>query len=193
MAETRHVGEWTIEDKCESPWHYLPVEVPSGVSALKVELAYEPGGGGGAALDLGCFGPDGFRGWSGGARRSFVISAKAATPGYLAGELEPGTWLVVLGLHRIPATGVRYEVTAEVSSAALPTGAGLTGAGLTGAESLVEAPPPLTDRPPRRELPAPGCGGWPGTCTRTRCIRMACSRCLSWRSSPPGGGLTFSR
>ncbi len=69
MALTRHGGEWTIEDKCESPWHYLPVEVPPGTAALKVELEYNAAG---AGLDLGCFGPAGFRGWSGGARRSFT-------------------------------------------------------------------------------------------------------------------------
>jgi hypothetical protein len=142
MALTRHAGEWTIEDKCESPWHYLPVEVPPGSSALRVDLEYR-----GAGLDLGCFGPAGFRGWSGGARRSFTITAASATPGYLAGELEPGTWQVVIGLHRIPLAGVRYELTAQSSSAVL------IGPALTGTDEP-EAAPPLTDRPPRRELPA---------------------------------------
>src|SRR5215469_10096349 len=114
MARTRHAGKWTIEDKCESPWHYLPVEVPPGSSALRVDLAYDPSGG--AGLDLGCFGPAGFRGWSGGARRSFLITSSLATPGYLPGELEPGTWQVVIGLHRIPAAGVRYELTAVATN-----------------------------------------------------------------------------
>ena len=113
-----------------------------GSSALKVELHYEASG---AALDLGCFGPTGFRGWSGGARRSFLITAKSATPGYLPGELEPGTWQVVLGLHRIPAAGVRYELTAEATNA--------SAAALLGSDEQIE--PPLTDRPPRRDLPAP--------------------------------------
>jgi PHP domain len=140
MARTRHAGEWTIEDKCASPWHYLPVEVPPGCSALRVDLSYQ---GAGAGLDLGCFGPAGFRGWSGGARRSFTITAKSATPGYLPGELEPGTWLVVLGLHRIPAAGLPYELTAEASAAAL-----------AGPAETAEPAPPLTERPPRRELPA---------------------------------------
>ncbi|HET9896914.1 MAG TPA: CehA/McbA family metallohydrolase [Streptosporangiaceae bacterium] len=139
MALTRHAGEWTIEDKCQSPWHYLPVEVPPGVAALRVDLEYNKAG---AGLDLGCFGPAGFRGWSGGARRSFVITAKSATPGYLAGELEPGLWQVVIGLHQIPASGVRYEVSAEVS-ASVPRAGEAAG-----------QPPPLVDRPPRRDLPA---------------------------------------
>ena len=70
----------------------------------------------GRVLDLGCIGPAGFRGWSGGARRSFVITPDAATPGYLAGELEPGTWQVMIGIHQLPAEGAEYRLTAEVSS-----------------------------------------------------------------------------
>jgi len=142
MALTRHAGTWTIEDRCESTWHYLPFEVQAGASALRVRLGYDAAG---SVLDLGCFGPAGFRGWSGGARRSFVIGALTATPGYLPGELEPGTWNVVIGLHRIPAAGARYEVTAEVSTGASGDGAG-------GTES--EPVPPLTSRPARRTLPA---------------------------------------
>src|SRR5579875_2393103 len=87
MAE--HSGVWTIEDRCASAWHYLPFDVPPGAAALRVDLDYDASG---AVLDLGCLGPAGFRGWSGGARRSFVITAWSATPGYLPGELEPGTW-----------------------------------------------------------------------------------------------------
>ena len=60
------------EDRFASTWHYLPVEIPPGAYALRVELEYDPRG---AVLDLGCQGPAGFRGWSGGARQSFVITA----------------------------------------------------------------------------------------------------------------------
>src|SRR5580658_1211361 len=142
MAQTRQAGEWTIEDKCESLWHYLPVEVPPGCSALRVDLAFD---GAGAGLDLGCFGPAGFRGWSGGARRSFTITAESATPGYLPGELEPGLWQVVLGLHRIPAAGLAYELTAQTSDTARPDPGPVDSAG---------SQPPLTDRPRPRELPS---------------------------------------
>ncbi|MGI8451763.1 MAG: PHP domain-containing protein, partial [Streptosporangiaceae bacterium] len=113
MSATRHTGRWTQDDRCGSPWHYLPVEVPAGAAALRVELDYDRSG---AVLDLGCFGPGGFRGWSGGARSSFVITPGQATPGYLPGELEPGLWQVVLGLYRLPAEGTGYSVTASVSS-----------------------------------------------------------------------------
>jgi hypothetical protein len=55
---------------------------------LRVELEYERVDG--TVLDLGCLGPGGFRGWSGSARESFVITPEAATPGYLSGKSRPG-------------------------------------------------------------------------------------------------------
>ena len=136
---TVHTGTWTPEDRFASPWHYLPVEVAPGTAALRVELEYD---GAGAVLDLGCLDPSGFRGWSGGARRSFVIAAESATPGYLPGEVEAGPWQVMIGLHAVPPDGVRYRVTAEPSSgpAAGPA-----------ATSALAVP---ASRPGRRELPA---------------------------------------
>src|SRR5690349_8792198 len=138
MDQTRHAGVWTIEDRCESTWQYVPLHVRDGTSALRVELDYDVSG---AVLDLGCFGPGGFRGWSGAARRSFVIASKSATPGYLPGELEPGTWLAAIGLHKIPADGARYELTVQTSGRLAP-------------DVRNELVPPVHDRPPGRDLPA---------------------------------------
>ncbi len=140
MTQTRHRGRWTLEDRFSCAWHYLPVEVPPGASGLRVELEYERPG---AVLDLGCMGPGGFRGWSGGARRSFVITADAATPGYLPGELEAGTWQVIVGLHRISPDGTGYQVTADVASSANAL-----------RPEPVPGTAPLARRPPRRVLPA---------------------------------------
>jgi hypothetical protein len=140
---TRHTGRWTLEDRFAAPWHYLPVEVGPGTAGLRVELDYERTGG--AVLDLGCLGPNGFRGWSGGARESFVITREAATPGYLPGELEAGTWQVMIGVHRVPPDGTRYQLTAET----------LPRTGAVGAELRTPpAPPAPADRPARRALPA---------------------------------------
>jgi hypothetical protein len=147
MAVTRHDGRWTLEDRFASPWQYLPVEVPPGSCALRAELEYERSG---AVMDLGCLGARGFRGWSGGARRSFVITPEAATPGYLPGELEPGTWQVMIGLYRVPPAGAGYRVTVEVSSAP----------GKLTPGPVPEDLPPLTDRPRRRELPASAGRRW---------------------------------
>jgi PHP domain len=141
MLVTRHAGRWTLEDRFRTAWHYLPFEVPDGACGLRVELEYERSG---AIIDLGCMGVAGFRGWSGGARRSYVITGDAATPGYLPGPVEPGQWHVMIGLHRLPPAGADYRVTVEVSS--------------TPGEIAPGAPPEqlpaLTDRPARRVLPA---------------------------------------
>jgi hypothetical protein len=141
MGVTHHAGRWTLEDRFCSAWHYLPVEVPAGACALRVELEYERSG---AVMDLGCLGPAGFRGWSGGARREFVICHDSATPGYLGGELEPGTWRVVIGLHRVPPGGAEYRLTAEVSSTPGELAPG----------PPPEMLPPLEARPAPRALPA---------------------------------------
>jgi hypothetical protein len=137
---TRHTGRWTLEDRFASPWHYLPVEVPPGCAGLRVEFEYErvPG----TVLDLGCIGPRGFRGWSGSAREQFTITADAATPGYLPGEIEAGTWQVMIGIYRLPPDGVSYRLSAEATGSAglLP--------------EAPPAPPVPGERPPRRVLPA---------------------------------------
>ncbi len=147
MLITRHRGRWTLEDRFASRWQYLPVEVPEGACGLRAELEYDRSE---TVLDMGCMGHAGFRGWSGGARRSFVITADAATPGYLPGELEPGTWQLMIGLYRVPPGGADYRLTAEVSST-------------PGELDPGQAPdrlPPLAERMPRRDLPASAGRRW---------------------------------
>ena len=101
---------------------YLPVEVPEGVREIAVSYSYDkpevPAGTQGNALDIGVFdergtalGGRGFRGWSGGARDRFTISAREATPGYVAGPVRPGTWHVALGPYTVAPQGMDYEVT----------------------------------------------------------------------------------
>jgi PHP domain len=141
MAVIRHRGQWTVQDRCASPYHYLPVPVPPGTAGLRVTLDYDRSA---AILDLGCFGPAGFRGWSGGARSEFVITAGQATPGYLPGELEPGEWQVALGLYQLPVDGVSYTVTAELASTP----------NRFRPEPSAAPAAPLRVWPPRRELPA---------------------------------------
>jgi PHP domain len=143
MPFVTHQGRWTLADRFASPWHSLPVAVPPGAHGLRVQLDYDRSQ---AVLDLGCLGPGGFRGWSGSARGSFVITAGAATPGYLPGELEPGAWQAVVGLHRLPPEGAGFRLTAEVSTAA--------GRLLPPPLPAPPPPPPAGDRPPRRNLPA---------------------------------------
>lgn len=111
MTRTSRRLHLTIDDQIAERYHPVEVELPAGASSLEVLIDYDDAAG---ILDLGCEGPRGWRGWSGGARRRFVITADAATPGYLPGELEAGTWSVVLGLHQLPAEGLDVEVEVHV-------------------------------------------------------------------------------
>ncbi|MGI8696446.1 MAG: hypothetical protein ACR2JQ_07320, partial [Mycobacteriales bacterium] len=56
-----HSGLFTVDDRAGSMLHYLPVDVPPGAQGIEVTLSYDSSAG---VLDLGCFGPAGFRGWS---------------------------------------------------------------------------------------------------------------------------------
>ncbi|WP_051426244.1 CehA/McbA family metallohydrolase [Jiangella gansuensis] len=126
------------DDRAESPYLELPFEVRPGTSSVHVTLQYDSAAG---VIDMGCVGPGGWRGWSGGARSRFTITPDAATPGYLPGEPEPGVWAVVLGLHRVPAARLSVSVTVTLDDPAAPL-------------DPEPAPPPVPQRPPRRALPA---------------------------------------
>ncbi|WP_201304781.1 CehA/McbA family metallohydrolase [Streptomyces sp. GS7] len=101
---------------------YLPVEVPHGVREITVSYHYDkptvPDGTAGNACDIGIFdergtglGGAGFRGWSGGARTEFFLRADDATPGYLPGPVNPGTWHIALSPYTVAPQGLAYEVT----------------------------------------------------------------------------------
>src|SRR6266511_584757 len=136
-ADMRYGGIWTPADRAESIYRAVPFDVPPAGAGIAVALSYDRSAG---VLDLGCAGPAGFRGWSGGARDQFVIAPDAASPGYLPGGLEPGEWQVWLGLHRVAAAGMRWEIEVEVGPATVP--------------APPEPPPAPAARPRRRDLPA---------------------------------------
>ena len=77
----------------------VPFEVPDGIVEIAVQFEYDKRNQR-TTLDLGLWDPRGFRGWSGGSRSSFVISAREATPGYLPGAITVGTWRLVIGFAR---------------------------------------------------------------------------------------------
>lgn len=104
-----HRLELGLEQQLEEPLHRVSFEVPPGTESLEVRLVHDRAA---ATIDLGLEGPAGWRGWSGGARDSFVIRPKDATPGYLAGAPEPGRWEVQLGLYRMPERPL--PVTVEI-------------------------------------------------------------------------------
>ena len=102
-------------------WHYLPFKVPKGVRSIEVSYDYTPTNLGAISInvvDIGIFDPSGnalgdtqgFRGWSGGARRTFRLSRGSATPGYLPGPITPGTWRIALGPYQISFGGTPWQV-----------------------------------------------------------------------------------
>ena len=103
-------------------WYYVPIDVPRGVREIEVVYSYDrpqvPVGAKGNALDIGMFGPEGyqlgnsrgFRGWSGGFRDRFTISATEATPGYLPGPITRGRWHVILGPYTVSRQGLNYRL-----------------------------------------------------------------------------------
>jgi hypothetical protein len=124
-------------------WAYLPLDVPPGVQRIRVSTSHESFAVAGVArnvLDLGIFGPAGydlgnaagFRGWSGGARDSFEISRTYATPGYLAGPIEPGVWAVALGPVVMSPWGMAWQVRVTMDR----------GEPVAEADPVVAAPPP---------------------------------------------------
>ncbi|MCL4459728.1 MAG: hypothetical protein M1136_11495 [Chloroflexi bacterium] len=120
-------GELTPSDKEIKDYHYLPFEVPPHTHRINVTYTYsdplgaEPSSKGGNILDIGIFDSrgiaflsGGFRGWSGVSHSRFFISEQEATPGYLPGQLLPGQWHIILGLHEIASYGCHYIVEVEL-------------------------------------------------------------------------------
>lgn len=116
---TAHVSR---ADQARNPYFYIPFEVPAGTTRIDVTLAYPKAED--CVIDLGAFDPRdtgypaqaGFRGWSGGARDRYFIATDDATPGYVHGEIQPGTWNVILGLYKIPEAGVDVSVAISLDT-----------------------------------------------------------------------------
>ena len=122
----RYTFTGSFTDPTTPDWHYLPFKVPAGVRRIDVSYTFEPTDLGPIStnvVDIGIFDPsgkglgneEGFRGWSGGARREFFLTRGRATPGYLAGPLTPGRWHVILGPYLITPPGTPYEVVVELT------------------------------------------------------------------------------
>lgn len=106
----------------------LAFEVPAGTARIEVEFDYDRADK--TTIDLGLVGPgeflgrDGFRGWSGGNKRRFSVSANDATASYSPGALAPGRWKLLLGIPNIRATSrAAYTARIRLTPAARPDAA----------------------------------------------------------------------
>jgi hypothetical protein len=90
----------------------VPFEVPKGVTRVTVSFSYTERDKH-TTIDLGMFDGERFRGWSGGNKSTFTLSATDATPSYLVGPIRPGRWKLILGVPNI-REGVRSEYEAKI-------------------------------------------------------------------------------
>ncbi len=113
-------------------WAYVPFDVPEGTNRIDVSTSHEQFsllGIGRNVLDLGIFGPAGhqlgnaagFRGWSGGARAGFMLSAVNATPGYLAGPIDTGRWALALGPVVLNPLGMDWQARVVLTEGVQPS------------------------------------------------------------------------
>lgn len=109
-------GKATTDD--QETYRNLPFEVPDGIARIDVSYRYKAGA---QPVDIGIFDSrgahfmtEGARGWSGASRPSFFIARDEATPGYLPGPIQPGTWHICLGFPQI-RSGADYKVTVKLT------------------------------------------------------------------------------
>jgi hypothetical protein len=117
---------FTTADRMENEYPLLPLEVPPGIDRLHVRYevdhsvrATDVGHKEGNVIGIGIFDPRGssflqgagFRGWSGDSRPEFAIAPGEATPGYIAGPIQAGTWHILLGMHQLHPGGCHVRVT----------------------------------------------------------------------------------
>lgn len=110
---------------------HLPFEVPSGIQRLDVRYQYDsqissdPTLNNGNTIDIGIFdtrgigfSSEGFRGWTGSAHQVFSLGIDDATPGYMPGPIQAGTWHICLGAYKVAAGGCRYRVDISLTPTA---------------------------------------------------------------------------
>ncbi|MBN8887914.1 MAG: CehA/McbA family metallohydrolase [Rudaea sp.] len=106
-----------LSGKDNQTYKLVPFDVPAGVDRITVDFAYT-GREEKTTIDLGLLGPGGFknnafRGWSGGNKSRYTVSATDATPSYVPGPITPGRWNLLLGIPNI-RENAHAEFTAKV-------------------------------------------------------------------------------
>ncbi len=129
MAETSHlILDYLIQPAQTFTYLHLPFEVPPQTGRIDVTYTYgdaissDPTVTGGNTIDIGIFDPrgtqfmtPGFRGWSGSARQQFYLAEDSATPGYMPGPIQAGTWHICFGAYKVAAAGCPCRVTVTLT------------------------------------------------------------------------------
>ena len=121
LVKTLHVDP---PEKGKSRYAYVSFAVPPNTLRISISYNYDHANGANA-LDIGLFDSrateragdvNGFRGWSGGRRAEFFVARETATPGYVPGEIRPGSWRIILGLYRVVPAGVdvNFKIDEEI-------------------------------------------------------------------------------
>jgi len=108
----------------------IKFDVPVGTDRLEIDFSHD-GQGVRTVVDLALYDPEGFRGASGSNKTSLTIGAVDATPSYLPGRIQIGTWQIVMAFPNVrsivglPGRGLpptRYQVSIRLhgSDAPLP-------------------------------------------------------------------------
>jgi hypothetical protein len=117
---TERVLRGQLDGRDHQTYRSVPFTVAPGTARITVEFDYS-GREDKTTIDLGLLDPDGFRGWSGGNKRLFTVSANDATPSYLPGRLKPGTWRLLLGIPNIrPDSKSEYTARIRFTPAGTP-------------------------------------------------------------------------
>jgi len=146
-----------FESHEQQTYRHLPFAMPPGVTQIHIAYDYSdripstPGLSGGNTLDIGLFdqqghaaGTPGFRGWSGSDKHGFTVGRDWATPPYRPGEIESGTWFVLLGPYKVGPNGLDYRVQIWLNP---------------GLENDTPEPTTILHGPPAN-LPPPAESGW---------------------------------
>src|SRR5690348_4742187 len=108
----------TLKGDQNNTYIEVPFDVPRDTARLTISFHYT-GKEERTTLDIGIQDPTRFRGWSGGNKSSFTISATDATPSYLPGVVLPGTWKLWIGVPNIrPQSVASYEAKIYFAPAA---------------------------------------------------------------------------
>jgi len=111
MPDQNYDLQLTLVPSQQHIWLEAPFDVPPDTDHIQVRCSVDGYTFAGEVVDLGIRDAERVRGWSGGARDSFSVGRVHATPGYLAGELRPGSWAVLVASNRLPQQAITVRLT----------------------------------------------------------------------------------